>query len=182
MSNHPENEEQLTGPDGTPIIQGPDGLQEYDNPMPKWMANVFWATILWGVAYLVLFPGMNINLLGYSQYKTYEAEVAEAKTRYKTADTADPAALLASAVGDPKALEAGKATYTQSCAACHGAEGQGAIGPSLADAEWVYGSEPAKIAHVIADGTQKGMPPFKSSLSPSQLAELTAFVHSLGQK
>ena len=176
MSQHDEHEEQLTAPDGTPIIQGPDGIQEYDNPMPKWMTTIFWGTILWGVGYLVLFPGININLLGYSQYGTYEAELAEAKTKYQAAEPADPAVLLAKAMENP---EAGKAVYTQSCAACHGAEGQGAIGPSLSDAETIYGSEPEKIAHTIAEGTDKGMPPFKASLSPTQLAELTAFVHAL---
>lgn len=182
MSTHDNEHEQATTPEGVPIIQGPDGISELDNPMPRWMAMVFWGTILWGVGYIALFPGVGLNWLGYSQYKVYEAEVADAKARYASAEAADPAALLASALGDAKAIASGKAVYTSSCAACHGTDGGGAIGPNLKDATWVYGSEPEKIAHTIGEGTAKGMPPFKASLSPAQLAELTAYVHSLGKQ
>lgn len=182
MSTHDNEHEQATTPEGVPIIQGPDGITELDNPMPRWMAMVFWGTILWGVGYIALFPGVGLNLLGYSQYKVYDAEVADAKVKYAGAAAADPAALLASAVGDPQAIASGKAVYTSSCAACHGADGSGAIGPNLKDATWLYGGEPSQIAHVIGEGTAKGMPPFKASLSPAQLAELTAYVHSLGKQ
>lgn len=179
--HHDDHEVPTIGPDGVPIFQGPDGLQEADNPTPRWMVLAFWGMLIWGVAYLVAMPGMGINMLGWSQYKQYDAEVADAKTRYAAATPADPAAALAAALSDPKALEAGKAAYAASCAACHGADGKGAIGPSLADATWLYGAEPAKIAHTIAEGTAKGMPPFKTALSPAQLAEVTAFVHSLAK-
>lgn len=177
--SHDHDHEMLTAPDGTPMFKGPDGISELDNPMPRWMSAVFIFTILWGIGYLVLYPGVGLNLLGYGQYKTYEAELADAKTKFQAAAPVDPVAALAAAVGDPAAIAAGKGLYASNCAACHGAEGQGAIGPNLADATWLYGDKPEQVAHTIGEGTAKGMPPFKASLNGEQLAQITAFVKDL---
>ena len=177
MSSH--DEEIKTTPDGVEIIQGPDGLREADNPMPRWMTMTFIGLIIWGIGYLVLMPGMGINLLNYSQYDVYDAEVAAAEAKYAGAQGGDLPTLLAKALNDPHEIAEGKAIYSASCAACHGADGSGAIGPSLSDDTWLYGSTPEEIAHTIAEGTDKGMPPFKTALSPSQLAEVTAYLESL---
>lgn len=177
LNEHPE--EELKTPEGVTIIQGPDGIQELDNPMPRWMVGVFIGTIVWGVAYLALYPGVGLNLLGYGQYKTYQAEMAEAKSQMAAKAPVDPAAALASALNDPAAIASGKGLYASNCAACHGAEGKGAIGPNLADATWLYGAKPDEVARTIGDGTAKGMPPFKASLNAEQLAQVTAFVKSL---
>jgi cytochrome c oxidase cbb3-type subunit 3 len=177
--SHDHDEEILTAPDGTPMFKGPDGINELDNPMPRWMATVFIVTILWGVGYLVLMPGTNINLLGWGQYKQYEAEVAEAKAKFPQA-SADAASLVAAAVADKGAIERGHATFSANCAACPGAAGQGAIGPSFQDATWLYGGKAEEIVHTVTNGTAKGMPSFKTQLGASQLAEVAAYVHSLG--
>lgn len=184
MSNDHDNydHEMTPGPDGTPMFKGPDGLSEYDNPMPRWMAAVFIVTILWGVGYLALMPGVGLNLLGYSQYKTYESEVAEAKSKYQAKAPADPKAALEAALKSPEAVASGKGLYASNCAACHGAEAKGAIGPNLVDETWLYGGEPPEVAHTIGEGTAKGMPPFKASLNGEQIAQVTAFLHDLHEK
>ena len=176
--SHDHEHETMIGPDGTPIFKGPDGLSEMDNPMPRWMATVFIVTILWGVGYIVLMPGVGLNFLGWGQYKQYEAEVAEAKAKFPQAN-GDAATLVAAAVADHAAIERGEATFKQNCAACHGDKGQGAIGPSFKDAVWLYGGKPTEIVHTITDGTTKGMPPFKTALGATQLAEVAAYVHAL---
>lgn len=33
-----------------------DGIKELDTPLPKWWSYVFYATILWSLAYYVLYP------------------------------------------------------------------------------------------------------------------------------
>lgn len=177
-NDHENEEETLTAPDGTPMFKGPDGLAEMDNPMPRWMASVFIFTILWGIGYLVLMPGVNINMLGWSQYKRYDAEVAEAKAKFPQA-SADAGSLVAAALADHAAIERGEATFKANCAACHGEHGQGMIGPSFQDATWLYGGKPTEIVHTIQEGTAKGMPSFKTQFGATQVAEVAAYVHSL---
>ena len=33
-----------------------DGIQEYDNPMPRWWLWTFYATIAWALGYILLYP------------------------------------------------------------------------------------------------------------------------------
>lgn len=162
-----------------PIIDGPDGLQEYDNPMPRWMGLAFWGTILWGIGYVVFFPGVGLNLLSWSQYDRYQDELklAAAQAPAEAPGGADP---LVAALKDPQAAKAGEATFVSNCAACHGQGATGGIGPSLVDAAWLYGGEPPAIAHTLAEGTAKGMPPFKATLSPAQRAEVVAYLLKQG--
>ncbi|MCK6600374.1 MAG: c-type cytochrome [Bacteroidetes bacterium] len=85
--------------------------------------------------------------------------------------------------GDAAAIEAGKALYsTQPCAACHGPAGEGAIGPNLTDAEWVYGGDAKAIYKSIENGRPKGMPAYKGQIQTDDVLKLTAFVHSLSAK
>lgn len=180
MTTPDEHAPDTVGPDGVRLIAGPDGLQEADNPMPRWMSGVYIATAVWSLAFVVFMPGIGLNLLGWNQYTAYEAELAEAKRLYRPADPAPGGNPLATALGDPTAQARGKTIFAASCAACHGPEAKGAFGPNLTDAAWLYGGKAEAIAHTISTGTPKGMPPFQASLTPAQLAEVTAFVHGLG--
>jgi cytochrome c oxidase cbb3-type subunit 3 len=173
-----ENEEpRRTTPEGVPIIEGPDGLSELDNPMPRWMTHIFWATVIFSLIYVIWYPGLGVSLSGWTQKGQYEAELANAPQKPQQEDTGDA---LAVALADPTAKERGGAIYMAQCAACHGAGGEGAIGPNLKDSTWLYGGTPEAIAKVIAEGAPGGMPAFQAGLSATQLAEITAFVHGLG--
>lgn len=81
---------------------------------------------------------------------------------------------------DAAAIEAGKQLFaTQPCAACHGAGAEGAIGPNLKDATWLYGGTAKAIFKSIEIGRPKGMPAYKGQLATDDVLKLTAFVHSL---
>ena len=34
-----------------------DGIEEYDNPLPRWWFLLFIGTLVFGILYLVLYPG-----------------------------------------------------------------------------------------------------------------------------
>ena len=77
---------------------------------------------------------------------------------------------IAAACAAPLAHAAsGAALYQQNCAACHGAQREGAIGPNLADATWVkVKPNKASLAGFISSGSpEAGMPPFKGTLAPA---------------
>lgn len=81
--------------------------------------------------------------------------------------------------GDPAA---GEALFVGAfgCAGCHGQDGGGGIGPNLTDAEWIYGGDAASISETLHNGRPGGMPAFGAQASEEDIANLVAYVQSLG--
>ncbi len=76
--------------------------------------------------------------------------------------------------GDPAAIAAGEQVYTDNCAACHGDNLEGDIGPELAGA----GYDDAMLFELIYSGiTDNGMPAF-SSLGSEKVWQLVNFIQS----
>ena len=65
------------------------------------------------------------------------------------------------------------------CSGCHMGNGGGGMGPSLRDAEWIYGDSHAQIAKSIAEGRAYGMPAWRLMLTPAQIWQVTAYLKSL---
>lgn len=155
-----------------------DGIEEHDNPPPAWFNWLFISTIVWAIGYVILMPSLfGPGLLGWTQHKRYDAEMAAAKTKYAAAA---PATVdLAAAMKDPAVIADGQKIYATNCAACHGPEAKGAIGPNLTDAEWLYGGKADEIVNTVTKGTAKGMPPWEN-LGADKITRVAAYVHSLG--
>lgn len=145
-----------------------DGIEEYDNPLPDWWLGLFWLCIAWAGAYTAWYHVIR----GKDQEQRLAAEMAAAEVRWpRKAVTA--AALDTSAA----AIEQGKAIYLQNCVACHGAERQGGIGPSLADTTWIHGNTREAVLLVITNGVpEKGMPNWGQMIGPEKVAEVAAYV------
>jgi cytochrome c oxidase cbb3-type subunit III len=91
--------------------------------------------------------------------------------------------LLVSMAADPKELADGKQLFVTVCASCHGAEGQGMVGPNLTDEAWIHGGSPLEIHTSISKGyPEKGMVAFEGLLGPRKVRSATAFVLSLKGK
>jgi len=58
-----------------------EDLKEYNNPLPRWWIWLFYLTILFGLGYLVLYPGLGSfgGTLGWTQLKQLEEENAKLK-------------------------------------------------------------------------------------------------------
>lgn len=158
-----------------------DGIQEFDNPMPRWWVYIFWATIVFSVLYWINIPGIGT---GKGRVANYEREVAaaaaaEAKRRAEQPSETSPEQ-LAALTNDPAALATGKQVFNQNCAACHRPDGGGQIGPNLTDDYWLHGSALEQIHKTVADGVlEKGMPPWAKVLKPGQLDAVVAYVATL---
>ena len=157
-----------------------DGIQEYDNPMPRWWVLTFWATIVFAILYVLNVPGIGN---GDGRIADYNADMASAKARRLAAEPAGgptPEALAALAA-DPAAIANGKQLFTTYCAACHRADGGGQIGPNLTDDSWVHGGTLPEIRTTIHDGVlAKGMPEWGKVLNPDQVNAAAVYVKSLG--
>lgn len=155
-----------------------DGIKEYDNPLPPWWVALFYFTIAFSVVYMVYIHLFDGKLLIHELQRDRERHAAflAERAEQRAADMGE----LSERVYDPEMIAAGAGIYQANCAPCHGAEGQGLVGPNLADDYWIHGDQPEDILRVTAEGVpEKGMIPWKGILSSQQLEEVTAFVVSL---
>ncbi len=82
--------------------------------------------------------------------------------------------------GDPNAVATGaKLFVAYNCIDCHGADGSGAMGPSLADGRWHFGGQPAEVFESIYQGRPEGMPAWGSLIAEDQVWMLVSYVRSL---
>jgi cytochrome c oxidase cbb3-type subunit 3 len=81
---------------------------------------------------------------------------------------------------DEQVVTIGSQLYlSYNCVDCHGMDGSGAMGPSLADGRWRYGGTPAEVFESIYQGRPEGMPAWGSRISDADVWRLVAYVRSL---
>ena len=156
-------------------------LEEYNNPMPKWWSWLFVITVIFGLVYLALYPGLGSfkGLLGWSAVGQYKIERERMDATVKPLYDKYSAMDLQAIAGDKQAMEMGKRLYLTYCMQCHGADARGAKGfPNLTDSDWQFGGEPAQIEQTIADG-RMGMMPAHAQLGADTIKDLANYVRSL---
>jgi cytochrome c oxidase cbb3-type subunit 3 len=81
---------------------------------------------------------------------------------------------------DSVALAEGRRLFASyNCAGCHGDHAGGGMGPSLRDADWIYGGTPAQVFNSIAEGRAHGMPAWGLKVPEDQIWKLVAYIKSL---
>jgi len=164
-----------------------DGIEEYDNPLPRWWFVMFILTFLFTAVYLVIFPGLgSYKGLQFSDTGAWtsvgELRGDQAKAEQTYAETYGvyskmPIETLAT---NPDALKMGFRLFVNNCAVCHGSDGGGNPGfPNLTDKDWLYGGTPDKILETIIHGRQAAMPAWGAILGEQGIAETTEYVLSL---
>jgi cytochrome c oxidase cbb3-type subunit 3 len=157
-------------------------LAEYNHPLPRWWMWLFWITIVFGLAYLALYPGLAATrgVLGWSSTGAFDADRAAAEAQVKPLYDRYLAMDLKQAAADPAARAMGERLFLNNCAQCHGSDAGGARGiPNLRDRDWLYGGEPETIKASIAEGRMGVMPPFGAALGDAGVKEVVAYVRSL---
>ncbi len=138
-----------------------EDLSEWNNPLPRWWMWLFHATIVFALAYLVLYPGLGSyqGYLSWSSSGQYQAEQAQASAAYGPAVARFMAQDIAALAADPEARQMGQRLFLNYCAQCHGSDAGGSRGfPSLRDRDWLYGGEPETIRASIENGRNGAMP------------------------
>jgi cytochrome c oxidase cbb3-type subunit 3 len=156
-----------------------DGIEENNNPLPRWWLVTFYLTVLFGIAYYGYYQLGS----GPTLKQEFQAEVAKFETDHPASSAPDspPEEKMESLIKDPQSLAKGKEVFMMRCLPCHGAAGQGGIGPNLTDDFWIHGDgKSASIYKVVTDGVlDKGMPPWGAILSVEERMQVTAFARSL---
>lgn len=157
-----------------------DGIQELDNPLPRWWVWLFYATIVFSVvyyAYYTFFAPSSFERVDQKMSKIAAVQSAQKEAAQETA----PAAPVRTFPSSPEALEEGKAVYAARCLACHSPTGGGLVGPNLTDKYWIHGKGTAEdIYRVIVEGVPaKGMIAWTPVLSDDQIKAVTVYIQSL---
>ena len=159
-----------------------EDLAEYNNPLPQWWSWLFYITVVFAIAYLVLYPGLGSwrGVLGWSQVTQLEQETAAADKRFGPIYEKFAATDVETLSRNPDALAIGQKLFLNNCAQCHASDGGGSRGfPNLTDRDWLWGGEPAAIKATITDGRTGTMPPFGPSLGEQGVKDVAHYVMSL---
>lgn len=164
-----------------------DGIEEYDNPLPRWWFMLFVGTILFAVGYLVLYPGMGNwkGILpgydgGWTSTKQYDREIVKADEKYGPIFAKYAAMSIEDVAKDEDALKMGGRLFASHCSVCHGSDAKGAHGfPNLRDDDWIWGGEPATIKATILNGRIAAMPGWEAALGNEGVKNVTGYVRSL---
>lgn len=163
MAGHIEEKDAVTGRSTTGHEW--DGIKELNTPLPRWWLNVFYACILWSIAYYVVYPAWpgitsyTKGMFGYSSRAEVAVEIDALKAK-RAAAAADLGKVeLAAIKADAKllnlALAQGKAAFGDNCAPCHGLGGGGSKGyPNLNDDDWLWGGTLEDIHTTLKHGVR----------------------------
>ena len=180
-----------------------DGIRELDTPLPRWWLWIMYATIIWSIGYMIVYPAWPLisshtkGLFEYSSRGEVAEEVADAKARQQVHLDKLGSASLEQIRTDPEMLEfamaGGRAAYVVNCSQCHGSGAQGTTGyPNLNDDEWLWGGSVEDIHFTITHGVRNDtdedarssdMPAFLKDeiLSKSEISDVAEYVLSMSE-
>ncbi|MFN7397670.1 MAG: cytochrome-c oxidase, cbb3-type subunit III [Sandaracinobacter sp.] len=203
MSQEPtKTEAPLSGP-GTTGHEW-DGIQELNNPLPRWWLWIFYACIAFSLVWMVLYPawpvpgGNTRGTLGYSS----RADVEQHMKALEATRAAPLKGLEQMALADiPKnpavlkaAVEGGRSAFKVHCIQCHGTGAAGSKGyPNLNDDDWIWGGSMEEIHGTLVNGIrhpgndntrQSMMPAFGKDglLTPAQIADVVEHVRAISRQ
>jgi cytochrome c oxidase cbb3-type subunit 3 len=159
-----------------------EDLTEYNKPMPRWWLVMFYLTIVFGIGYLVYYPGLGgwRGTSGWSSAKEHQAAQERAEKRLAETFAAYEGRSIEELAQNEEALRHGRSIFANHCATCHGSDGRGAKGfPDLTDDVWHWGGSAEDILATITGGRQAAMPPMEAILGPNGLTETAVYVMSL---
>ena len=163
-----------------------EDLTEYNKPLPLWWVGLFVATIVFGVGYLVVYPGLGAyaGVTGWTSAKEHDRDVADADAKSAELFATFRDKKLTDLGNDPKALAIGHNVFANNGIGCHGSAARGGPGfPNLTDNDWLYGGDPDTVVATITNGRTGVMPPWGPVLGDPGVENVANYVLALsGQK
>lgn len=158
-------------------------LEEFDNPLPRWWYYMFVMTIVFGLVYLALYPGLGTfkGLFGWTQLNQYEKESQAYDEKYSALYTGYANTPIPELAKNDNAMKTGERIFASYCTTCHGSDARGGTGfPNLADDDWLWGGSPEQIKTSITNGRIANMPARGGlPLTDAEVENVTEYVMSL---
>lgn len=162
-----------------------DGIEEYDNPLPRWWFNLFLITAIFGFVYLILYPGFGSypGLLKWTSVNEWQQDIDKAELQTAEIFSQYRDKPLEEVAQIPEAMKTAQRLFNNNCSVCHGSDGRGSYGfPNLADNDWLYGGRPAAIESSIRHGRQGVMPGWGQVVGEGGVGHLTDYLFSLSER
>jgi cytochrome c oxidase cbb3-type subunit 3 len=160
-----------------------EDLTELNTPMPRWWMWMFYLTIVFGIVYLALYPGLGsyAGKLGWKSSGEYQDELKKAEADYGPLFARFASQDMKAVAADPNAHAIGERLFLTYCSQCHGSDARGNKGfPNLTDEDWLYGGTPEAIKQTIMNGRHGQMPSMAAALGSDKDVENVAhYVRSL---
>lgn len=159
-----------------------EDLGEYNNPLPRWWMWLFWITIVFGVVYLALYPGLGsyAGMLKWTQVGQLNEETALHEQQFGPLYDRYAKMDVKELVREPGALAIGQKLFLNNCAQCHASDAAGSTGfPNLTDIEWLWGGTPEAIKTSIGEGRLGVMPAWGTFLGEQGVKDAAHYVMSL---
>jgi len=159
-----------------------DGIQEYDRRLPNWWLLTFYGAIVFAVVYWFYFKHSGVPMEDGPRVEAEIAQIEAARLSSGAIKLTDEDLWKMSR--NPVVIEAGKATFTTNCVACHlaslkgKAENPTAVGASLIGTKWIMGGKPLDLINTVTKGTTRGMPPWGPVIGTKKVSEVVAYVLS----
>jgi cytochrome c oxidase cbb3-type subunit III len=160
-----------------------DDLRESNNPMPRWWMWLFVVSMIFGLLYLVAYPGLGSyqGELKWSSRAEYDTEVVHANKELAPLYAQFTAKKVEELAGDANAMAIGERLFMNNCSQCHGSDARGSKGfPNLTDNDWLHGGSPEKITETITKGRIGQMPVMAAAVgTPDDVKNVANYVLSL---
>lgn len=155
-----------------------DGIQEFDNRLPRWWIGTFVLTVIFAVYHWTAHHTFGTKPDSRGEFAADMAELEKVQLAKGGGGPSDEE--VAALRAQPAQVAEGKAIFMTNCLACHGANGQGIIGPNLTDDYWIHGGRPSQIAKTVMTGVpDKGMPTWLPVLGQAKVRQVVAYVTTL---
>lgn len=157
-----------------------DGIRELDNSLPPWWVALFYVTIGFALVYMTYYHFSGAGPSSAQEYEYQMAKAQEEKDAFLARQASKVDESNVTELSDANELALGKTIYETNCVACHGAGGEGGVGPNMTDDYWIHGGGIKNIFKTIKNGVpEKGMIAWSAQLRPADMQRVASYIMTM---
>jgi cytochrome c oxidase cbb3-type subunit III len=157
-------------------------LRELNNPVPRWWTIMYVVMCVFGLGYLVLYPGLGTftGSLGYSSAQEVRQDQAQQDVLVKPLYDKFAKLDIPAIAVESEARVIGQRLFLNNCAQCHGSDAKGSASfPNLVDGDSLYGRTPEALQASITNGRNGVMPALQTVVDARTAGDIAQYVRSL---
>jgi cytochrome c oxidase cbb3-type subunit 3 len=157
-------------------------LRELNNPVPRWWTVMYVAMCIFGLGYLVLYPGLGTftGSLGYTSAQEVRQDQTQQDALVKPLYDKFAKLDIPAIAVDMEARVIGQRLFLNNCAQCHGSDAKGSTSfPNLVEGDSLYGRTPEALQASITNGRNGVMPALQAVVDARTAGDIAHYVRSL---